>query len=328
MASSSTIPRFYLLLFFLISHSAATTTLTDQHPFPFSFNNFTVNSTQNFISLYGDANIVNVDKSIKNNGTFVGLVLYNKPFKLFGSKPRKNPNPISFSTDFTFSLSSNVVAGVAFVVVDSLRKGSIYMEVKVESGNYVVVNADGVYSKRLISDLGVGIGEKMRLWIDYQAISKRLEVRLSKLGYARSYKPLISCPIDLGKWKNQVVVLGLRLFSGSGNGNLPMTSTSLYSWRFKQRIVPSWMHSQPVNPRVYSVNHRKPEKVHKKRVCSSKVVGVLLFAAGIGAGALASFVALILWAVFDDWHTVIELEHPKVHSSFRYEKIDADVEKI
>ncbi|KAF8395602.1 hypothetical protein HHK36_019552 [Tetracentron sinense] len=78
------------------------------------------------------------------------------------------------------------------------------------------------------SILGDLNGNHVRIDVD-SLVSKRIEVRLSKLGTVRPFDPLLSYLIDLSEmWKEEEVLVGLS----SSSGNSSQTSV-VYSWSFR-----------------------------------------------------------------------------------------------
>ncbi|KVI09842.1 Concanavalin A-like lectin/glucanase superfamily, partial [Cynara cardunculus var. scolymus] len=166
------------------------------------------------------------------------------------------------------------------------------------------------FSSNFTFQIGNGValgGVKLSSWIDYHAILKQVDVRLSKLGDPRPVESLISYRIDLGEmWKGEEALLGLA----SPNGNHGQT-TNVYSWRSKIKNVPKWLHSNPANPQDHS---SVPEDVEtsKKRDC---FLSGFIFV--MSCGALAALVLFFVWSYV--------AAMPKVPSvspvDFKYEKI-------
>ncbi|PHU03343.1 hypothetical protein BC332_28594 [Capsicum chinense] len=53
-----------------------------------------------------------------------------------------------------------------------------------------------------VSDVKLGLlnsGKNLQSWIDYEISSKRLEIRLSKLGEIRPFDPLLSCLVNMSE---------------------------------------------------------------------------------------------------------------------------------
>ncbi|GAB4831617.1 hypothetical protein Ancab_005629 [Ancistrocladus abbreviatus] len=158
----------------------------------------------------------------------VGQLVYKKPIKFLDGDSYK---PISFSTDFTFLMSSKAGDGIAFVAVpsgagglgqsfDHQRSFGIsknagkfdgkfvavefdtckYDNVGDVNGNHVGVDVGSFMSAEIADVSSVGLvlsgGEKLQAWIDYEASSKKLETGLSKFGVGRPNNPMISSPID------------------------------------------------------------------------------------------------------------------------------------
>ncbi|CBI30447.3 unnamed protein product, partial [Vitis vinifera] len=147
-------------------------------------------------------------------------------------------------------------------------------------------------------DLVLNNGERLNCWIDYEAGSKRLEVRLSKFGDIRPVSPFISHPIDLSEmWNEDEVYVGFS----SSSGNSSQTCV-VYSWSFNTRPVPHWMHSQPLDPKTLKEDMR-PQTVHEKRACLLRVLAALIF--GTGCGALGAFIALFLCTIFGNRRPVV-----------------------
>ncbi|KAF9596767.1 hypothetical protein IFM89_013314 [Coptis chinensis] len=303
------------------------------------------------ITLYGDAQVVNAGTAVNVTQSelgSVGRVVYKHPFKFVEGKGRK---PLSFSTFFEFSISSGDGDGLAFVFLPSgfpvemldghssfglglekKRDGVLvvgfgtYLDSKVSdsNANRVGIDVGGVVSKASnvsSTNLVLNSGKKLRCWIDYDASSKRLEVRLSESG-DRPYDPLLSYPINLAEmWKEEEIFVGLS----SSNGNSTKT-TSIFSWSFRLRHVPTWMHSEPLNPKY--THHSQPVVlVQERSTCLSRILTSLMV--GIACGALTTFIVLFMRAIFANRHAVVVVpaEYPVHPMEYGYEKIKIVVEK-
>ncbi|XP_059628049.1 L-type lectin-domain containing receptor kinase VIII.2-like [Cornus florida] len=344
MSSSS------LFRYFIPSHALIFSFLTLISGPIFSFSFPALQNNPNFdsnIALFGDAEIVDGGSSVKLTrplASSFGLVTYNKPFKFL--EPQTT-SPTSFSTDFTFSISPENGDGLSLIVypTHSASKFSgktsfgLSQEIRFlgiefdtsmdaavgdENSNHVGVDVCSLVSARISNVSSVNLvlnsGVKLRSWIDYDASSKRLEVRLSELGGVRPYKPLLTYPIDLSEmWKGEEVFVGIS----SSSGNSSQTS-SVYSWKFRVRNVQSWMHSQPVDPRGYSKPGSEQKTAHKKSFCPLGILPGLLFV--IGCGALVAFSVMFLWTVSVRKYTMIPTSHSACPVNFRYEKINVVVE--
>lgn len=274
-------------------------------------------------------------------------MIQKRPVKLLGPNS-KSRRPVSFSTDFTFSISPHNGDGVAFLVaprnfVSKFSVGSFGVlrenrffgvefdtsadenvgdvnanHVGIDVGSLVSVRTSNVSSINLV----LNSGDKLHSWVDYDASSKRVEVRLSKFGRARPYDPLLVCQIDLGEiWRNEEVLVGLS--SSSGNS---MQTSSVYSWNFRTRTVPKWLHSRPLDPHAFSTDHSKEKSAHKKAICALGLLSGLVFM--IGCGALLALIVMFLWALFESSsETVVTIPAKCALRSgdFRYEKINVVV---
>ncbi|KAK3031042.1 hypothetical protein RJ639_035073, partial [Escallonia herrerae] len=289
------------------------------------------------IALFGDAIFINSDptRSVRLTRpapSSSGLLLHGKPFRFL--------KPTSFSTDFTFSISPQTRVGLALIIARSdfpskfssktetpfgLHGENRFLEIefdKLVNGN-VGVGVSGPKSASISNASLANVGVKLQSWVDYDASSKRLEVRLGGFGSSRPYDPLLAYPIDLaGMWEGEEVVVGLSSFSGHS-----VQSSSVYSWSFRVRSVPKSMHSQPINPQGYTNEFvEEQERVQKKSGCALGVISGLFFATG--CGVLAAIVLLILWAMFVDKNLIIPADDGSVHPvDFSYEKINVIVEK-
>ncbi|KAL3531741.1 hypothetical protein ACH5RR_005262 [Cinchona calisaya] len=303
------------------------------------FNVSFASKSSNFESLFafhGDAKLVTGDDHmsvVQISGSVVpsaGRVLYRKPIKLVDGNPRKL---VSFAMNFVFSLSSEKGDGLAFVmapighpanVFDSgsfgLLVGSKIKFLAVEfdmNGNHVGIDVDSLVSVRVRNissvNLTLSSGEKLQSWIDYEANSKRLEVRLGKLGEIKPVDPLLYYPVDLFmKWNKTEVLFSLS--SASGNSS---QKCNLYSWSLKLRTVPQWMHSEPLDPTALVVK-KKVLKVHEKSDCALTILAALIF--GTGCGALGALLVLFIW-------TIMGYKRPVVPEDYAVQAIDFESKK-
>ncbi|CAK9142114.1 unnamed protein product [Ilex paraguariensis] len=295
------------------------------------------------IGLLGDAKFINADSSVQLTNPMPsssGLLIHDKPLKFLGSD---STHPASFYTDFTFSISPHDGEGISFIIAPTdfprklSGKGSfglsgvdrflgIEFDTKIdenvgdENANHIGIDVSSLVSLKVSNVSSVNLvlnsGVKLHSWIDYDARSKILEIRLNKFGSTRPHGPLLMYQIDLSEmWKEEEVLVGLS----SCTGNSVQTS-SVYSWNFRVTNVPKWLHSQPVDPRIYSNEKLK----HKKPVCLLGFLSGLIFVTG--CGALAAFVALFLWTIFVSRQTEIPVECSMLPINFRYEKINVVAE--
>lgn len=310
----------------------------------FSFPKFDFDSKSNSdIALFGDAEIIDGDASVKltrSSASSAGVIVYTKPFKYLQGNPRQL---ISFSTEFSFSLSPCNV--LAFLIVPKDFASSFPSKSSFElphKGNNKFLgiefhsSVDGNFSNQnevhVKFDVGKPVSskfsdasttglffnseEKLQSWIDYEASSKRFEVRLCKLGRKRSYNPLISHPIDLSKiWKDEEVFVGISLSSGKSS----LSSIRVYSWRLELRSASKWMHSQPLNPQLSNIEGSKREKVRNQSVCGLIILIVCCVFVG--------FMGLFLWGMSLKSQKMISVDYPVIPMQFKYDRIDRDEEK-
>lgn len=348
MSSMNPILRYSLPLFSLILHFL---TLVAEPISSFSLQGF---DDQKFrvsnsdFALLGDAHIANggsfVNLASPSLGSGFGQIVYKKPFKFLDSKSSK---PVSFSTDFTFSLLPGDRDGLAFVIFPSGELSKVFGQgpfgisekfdhkfLAIEydtrkggnvgdlNGNHVGVDVGSFASVVVsnVSSLGLLLngGEPLKSWIDYEASSKRLEIRLGKSGTEKPYQPLISHSIDLSNmWGDKEVLMGISSSSEKNSSQM----SSLSSWSFRIRTVPSSMHSQPLDP--MAPVHEQQEAPRKKS-CFLTVLGTLIFATG--CGTLVAFCFLFLWVVFFGSHSTVAPELPMNPMECKYDKVNVTVD--
>jgi hypothetical protein len=320
MASFS-ISKYFKTLCFLILYFK---TLTADPSTSFYFKNFGKNKTvESNLALFGDSKVVNGGSSIQITGSSIhsaGRVMRRKPMKFVEGNPNQM---VSFSTYFSFSVSPENGDGFAFIMVPSRYPLHVF------EGDC----SFGVFGKRKFKLLGVefdtsmnknvgdlnnnhiGIdfispvsiktsnvssinlvlnsGKKLQAWIDYEAGSNRIEVRLSKLGKERPVSPLLFYPVNLSRmWNEEQVFVGLS----SSNKNSSQ-KIEVYSWSFKLRKAPHWLHSQPLDPQKFSnMTEDSILPVPKGSGHVLRVVSAFMFA--IGCGVLGAFIWLFMWTMF------------------------------
>ncbi|XP_074308172.1 lectin-like protein LEC [Silene latifolia] len=345
------IQRYYLSSsFFLIFHFLP---LIAEPISSFSLKSFNGDKDSDFNSdfaLLGDAQIANegnfVNLTSPNSGSSSGQIVYKKPFTFIDSKSSK---PISFSTEFTFTITPGDGDGMAFVIfpkVEELSKvfdqgyfglsGMVDQKfVAVEydtrkddnvgdfNGNHVGVDVGNFVSEEISDVSSIGLllngGVPLKSWIDYEASSKRLEIRLAESGTERPYNPLIFYPIDLSKmWDSKDLLVGIS--SSSGNSS---QISSLSSWSFEIRTIPSSLHSEPLNPESKMDEN---QRVPMKKSCFLTILGGVIFATG--CGTMLAFIALFLWVIFFGRHSNVVPELPMNPVDFKYEKVDVTVDNV
>ncbi|KAF5476192.1 hypothetical protein F2P56_007927 [Juglans regia] len=333
-----------LFIFFLKSLAAD----EDSH---FSFTRFQNDpKNESKITLYGAAKVVDGGSAIQLTdrvSSSAGRVMYKNPIKLVGGESRSF---VSFSTYFSFSMSTGNGDGLDFLMVPNgfnvsqfgnssygLSLGSGKSNFKVVSvkfntlrdsndgllKNHARIGVGSVVSEKLSNASAYNLARssgKIHAWIDYEASSKRLEVRLGQDGSSRPSSPLLSYRIALSKvWEDEEVFVGFS--SSTGNSS---DSCFLHSWSFKIRHVPNWMHSEPLDPKAFAKSTKTLE-AEKRRDCLSRVLAAMIF--GAACGALAAFTVLYLWTVFGHRRPVVPEEFAMQPIGCEYKKVKVVVDK-
>lgn len=344
MATLSTF-RYFTALFLVILFFKTTASDTNS---TFAFKNFDKDSNfESTLALYGSAKVVNGGSSVQITGfssLSSGRVFYKIPIKLVEGNPKKM---VSFSTFFTFSMAPESGDGLAFVMVpvgfplyvfdngsfgllsdNKIRTLGVEFDTLMDdkygdlNANHVGIDVNGFVSVKVSNvssiNLVLNSGNKLQAWIDYEAGSKRIEVRLSQLGELRPVDPLLSCPIDLSQmWNEEEIFIGLS----SSNGNSSQRC-NVYSWSFNLRTVLNWLHSQPLDPGAFSMK-TKALAAPKSRDCVLRVLVLLIF--GAACGALGAIIVLVVWSIFGNRQQAVvpegfPLPPPPVVVRFEYEK--------
>ncbi|XP_021750527.1 L-type lectin-domain containing receptor kinase IV.1-like [Chenopodium quinoa] len=342
--------RYSLILYFAMFFCFMDDVLVQSSSTSFGFKNFGNNSKflDSEIGFYGEA-------KVDENGSFVelteshsfssGRVMYRKPIKLMG---RNGSRKASFGTYFTFSLSSEDGDGILFVMLPKgyssggyngklfglsneliEKKNRAFFAVEFDtkfdaefgdlSNNHVGIDVGSLVSVKVTngSDLKLKLssGKKLQCWIDYEASSKRIEVRMSKEGEERSVSPLLSCPVDLSEmFKGEEVFFGLS----SSNANSSQVCR-LYSWSFKLRPVPYWMHSYPLDPKPIAKDAEAVVMIRQKSDCKLKVLTALIL--GTVCGALGAYIVMFVWSVFVSKKPVAPEEYMIKPVMYDYDKV-------
>ncbi|KAL2509899.1 Concanavalin A-like lectin family protein [Forsythia ovata] len=331
----------YFMALFLLMNLYLKVQAEDIKNISFSFKNFGEDSHfESQLALYGDAKVINDSMSIQITSSVVfsaGSVVYKKPIKVVEGNKRKM---VSFSMYFVFSMMYRENGErLAFVMIPNgfplnvFEGGSIWLLgerkfrfVAVEFdtlSNHVGVDIDSLMSVKVSNvssiNLVLNSGERLQCWIDYVAVSKRLEVRLSKLSDIRPVDPLLSYPVDLSRmWKEEEVFVGIS--SSSGNSS---QKCNVYSWSFRTRSTPQWMHSEPLDPEAFREKGEVLVDVHKRSDCGMRILAALIF--GIGCGALGAFIVLYFWTIFGNRHPVVPQEFAMQPKEFEYNRSNVAV---
>ncbi|XP_047961427.1 uncharacterized protein LOC125206183 [Salvia hispanica] len=115
-------------------------------------------------------------------------------------------------------------------------------------------------------------------------------------------------------WGDENVVVGFS--SSSANSS---QRNNIHSWSFESRIMPRWMHSEPLDPQQ-SVGKEEERKVHTVRIVSA-------LAFGTGCGALGAMLVLILWAVLGDRRPIVPEELVSQSKESECKKFGVSVDK-
>ncbi|KAL8526779.1 hypothetical protein ACS0TY_015840 [Phlomoides rotata] len=338
-------PRYFLAFFLLnlyLKVMNASPNLT------FTFKNFGKDSNfESHLALFGDAKVASDNTSVQIAGPRGGRFICKEPFNFVERKSRKM---VSFSSYFVFSMSSKEIGdGLSFVmlpfgyplnVFDGGSMGMLggrkmkFLAVEFDTfmdekygdvnGNHVGIDVDSFVSLKVSNVSSINLvlisGVKLQSWIDYEASGKRFEVRLSKFGETRPLDPLLSYPIDLSKmWKDEDVTVGLSSYSRNSS-----QKSNIYSWSFKTRVMPHWMHSQPMNPEGF-VARGEDVEVRKRSHCALRILFALIF--GTGCGALGAFFVLFLWTMFGNRRPIVPEEFAVQPREFEYKKFVVSVDK-
>ncbi|KAL9231419.1 hypothetical protein vseg_006651 [Gypsophila vaccaria] len=314
-------------LFSLTIFNLIATLIAEQNS-SFSLQNF--GKDQNFdanFTLLGDAKVTNEGNLVNLTSSSSGQIVYNKPFKFIDSLPSK---AVSFTSEFTFTIGG----GVAFVILPSdvefsnvFGQGYFGLSEKYD-GNFVALEYDlnggrvgvemggsdsSVVSNGTSFGLNVSRGVPVKTWIDYEAGSKRLDVRLAETGSDRPTSALISYPVDLSRmWGDGDVLVGIS--SSRGNSS---QSCSISSWSFVASVVSSTLHSVPVE---------KGEFVPRRKSCFLTVLGGVIFATG--CGTMVAFLALFAWVIVFGRHSNVVPELAMNPVDFKYEKVNVTVDNV
>ncbi|KAB1993295.1 hypothetical protein ES319_D13G020600v1 [Gossypium barbadense] len=326
ISSNSYIPSFNLQIFIVLFLTAKPIS---------SFAHSALDNNPSFdphISLFGDARVEDGSSDVqltRPHAPSSGLLLLHNPLKL--TMENNVGQPVSFSTEFSFSIAPGNCDGLAFVLIPNgfhtrfqgqgsfgLSGENIFLGIEFDTkkdddkagnfnANHVSIDIHGVESVKLSNlsslNLVLNSGNVLKSWVDYDSSSKLLQVRLSKLDENRPWNPILAYHIDLVEmWGNHDV------------------------FRFRVNVVPSWMHSLPADPRSYMDKKDSEEtREEKGKFCALPILARLIFATG--CGALFAFMMLFMWAIFVSRHTVFPVKYQPSHEDFRYEKVNVVVEK-
>ncbi|KAG6427538.1 hypothetical protein SASPL_111784 [Salvia splendens] len=279
----------YLLAFLLLNLHLE---VMDADPnLTFYFKNIgKVSNFKSQLALFGDAMVGGDNFSVQIGVSTAGRFVSKEPLNLVQEKSRQL---VSFSNYFSFSMSGVDGDGLAFVMLPSQFPLNVFDDgemgflkermmkfLAIEfdtfkcyvNGNHVGIDVGSPVSAKVSNvssfNLVLNGGEKLQAWVDYEASSKRFEVRLNKFGLSRLIDPLLTYSIDLSKmWGSENVV--------------------------------------PLDPQQ-SVGKEEERKVHTRSDCSVRIIFALAF--GTGYGALGAFLVLILWSMLGDRRPIVPEE--------------------
>ncbi|KAL2336970.1 hypothetical protein Fmac_011416 [Flemingia macrophylla] len=316
----------------------------------FSFTDFEKDPNfKSSVGLYGNAKVVNDGSEVRLAGDG-GSVMYKKPIELVHSGAREL---VSFSTYFGFSINlDSGMNGLAFAMVPTGVQGEVFgnssygFSFGVKESEYNVISVqfnasrEGRNGGYTGCNVAINVGSsvpvktinassvirglksegKLHAWIDYEASSKRLEVRLNQYGQSKPTDPLLWHLIDLSNvWGAEEMYAGFSTLKGSSS-----RSCFIYSWSFIVRHFPHWMHSEPLDPKVLAKNTETPA-VKSRSDCLLRVLAAMIF--GAGCGALTAFVVLYLWTIFGNKRPVVPEEYAMQPVDFEYKKVNIVVDK-
>ncbi|KAK4273681.1 hypothetical protein QN277_017025 [Acacia crassicarpa] len=292
------------------------------------------------IDLFGDAKVVDGGAHVKLTRPLPsssGLILRRNPIKFI--------HPVSFFTEFSFSISPNDGDGLLLALVPGnfslefpgkssfgISSENNYLGVEFDTSkdrnegdlnaNHIGLNVGSPMSVAVGNvsaiNLVLNSGVKLQAWIDYSASSKRLEVRLSRLGDDRPANPITACEIDLLRmWGGRDVVAGIT----SSNRGASAQIINVYSWKLSWRGVPKSLHSVPADPGDERVREETAMGGQERNYSAFTLLARLIFTTG--CVALISFVGLFMWAIFENWLA----DSAVAAADARYERIHVTVDK-
>ncbi|GJT55040.1 L-type lectin-domain containing receptor kinase VIII.2-like protein [Tanacetum coccineum] len=249
------------------------------------------------ITLYGDAKLINNGTSslqlTSSTKIAFGNVIYKKPFNIYGGTLKKL---VYFSTYFTFHLSyGNTLtfsmfpaSNGSFRVIGRKKFSLLSVEFEEHVRGFMSVKVVRNMSSINLVVNATSSSVKMHTWIDYEAGSKRLEVRVNNFG---KNHPWIRC-----------FFVGLSSLNRNYSHRCEVDS-----WRFKVSIEPDWMHSQPLDLTVLKQGHEVKVVVWKESDCIVKILVALILR--IRCGALGTFIGMFICTVLSNrkrWLIVLE----------------------
>ncbi|XP_039004429.1 L-type lectin-domain containing receptor kinase VIII.1-like [Hibiscus syriacus] len=227
---------------------------------------FALENNPNFdpnISLFGDARVDNGTATVyltRRHAPSSGLLLLDKPFRFV--EESNVGKPMSFSTEFSFSLSPGDADDLALVFVSGgfhnrfNDQGSfgvfgenLFLGIEFNE-NRVGIDVGSLESVKVCDLLSLNLvlnnGEPLKSWVDYDSASKILQIRLSKSDEKRPFDPILAYRVDLLEmWGDKDVYVGIISSNIDEFNSHGSSSSNVYSWRFRVRHASSSMHSFP-----------------------------------------------------------------------------------
>ncbi|KAE9622210.1 putative non-specific serine/threonine protein kinase [Lupinus albus] len=254
--------------------------------------------------------------SFSTSHNFTALIFFILFLKIQAFDPLSSFSFTDFEKDSIFE-SSLALYGNAKVI----NGGS---EVLLSSGYGNSRGSGKIMSKKpikLVEGHCLRSGERLHAWIDYEASSRRLEVRLSQYGHSKPYDPLVWHTINLSNlWDAKEFFVGFSSVKGDY-----YQACSLYSWSFIVRHFPHWMHSEPLDPMILAKKDSVIPVAKARSDCLLRVLAAIIY--GAGCGALAAFILLYVWTIFGNRSPVAPEEYVMQPVEFEYKKVNVVVDK-
>ncbi|KAK1409399.1 hypothetical protein QVD17_35925 [Tagetes erecta] len=288
-------------------------------------------------SLSGDAHFISDETALQH------IQPTPSNFNLITQTTSFNSSSItSLSTNFTFQIRN----GVALVIIParftSNSTTNVTRFIRVEfHPKLCSVSCPRVRNNVSKNSNVLKHGVKLSAWVDYSAISKRLDVKLSKLGDPKPVKSLISYRIDLGDvFKGEKVFAGLALSTAKDHEQIMPASSTRFWFDFvgdSEKTIrgEETLFKESVNEKrepisVYSWSYEIEDDGPKLQLILSVSVSLessvasefVVLATG---SALAALVMYLVWSCVVDWSKALRKTSVQRSVDFKFEKVD-DVE--
>ncbi|KAE9592024.1 putative non-specific serine/threonine protein kinase [Lupinus albus] len=218
-----------------------------------------------------------------------------------------------FESSLALYGNANVINGGSEVLLSSGSGSS--------RGSGKIMSKKPIKLAEVIVFVGLKSGEKLHAWIDYEASSRRLEVRLSQYDHSRPSDPMLWHTINFSNlWKAKEMFVGFSPVKSDSS-----EACSLYSWSFILRHLPYWMHSEPLDPKHLAIQETVFQEVKPRSDCLLRILAAMIF--GAGCGALTAFIMLYVWTIFGNSRPVVPEEYVMQPIECEYKKVNVVVEK-